>query len=427
MKVQKESRVSLHVAKKWHIALVVSLIICASGCVPSTRPNWWKFRANMANRALGIDGAQGKTFMAMGPPGLAEPGCPVLWSDQQHQTWRDSRVIVGGPGYVMTITTGNGQPIGTFARPGTYAMCASAQPDQHVIYVTDETLYKVQALNDNLTQLLWEFQLPAPQPEALPTSPTPYGDVVLVGSDTTLYALHDPRKGPNPVWKYNLGESVTSSSSSSSAPALTFAGDSAVISGRHGKVAKLIIDQPALTDQQRELWTTTVGNNTTVTESPAIGVGDAVFVPANDGVMYALNPETDADLAQSNKSRVRWKYDTQTNGHLTTPAVLYARGTDTVYFADNVGTLYAVDGGTGKLDWSVVLPAKPTTAPVVTPSGIVYIGVGLPPAGSVVAVDPKQQPSVIWQVTVGHMVRNLAVAENGAIWATTSQNLVRID
>ena len=418
--------------------LVLFLLAClgltVAGCSPVTRPLWWKFRTNVDNRAsMQVDGAQGKLAPLSIPLSLL--ACPVLWSDQQHKSWFDSRIVVGDVGSLHEFAPANGTEIDNFPTLGTIESCPSAQPDTNVIYATDATLYMLFALNPyNLSKPLWSAPLPhgrgctvLTRPEicglGLPTPPVPYGDLVIVGFDTQLVAI----KQGTIAWRYDIGPDQFVSTYSG--PALSQEVDSAVvIAGRNGKVAKVLADEKLGINQQREVWTYTVGNNITVTETVALGLDLAVFVPGNDGVMYALEPDSDADLAKKGKPRLRWAFDTHTNAPLTAPAVAFIDhpSNEVVYFADNTNRLYALSAKNGWPMWSpVTLPSAATTAPVVTQNNMVYIGVGRGSAASVIAIDRNQK--IIWKVAVPGIVRNLAVAENGSIWALAGTNLIRID
>jgi hypothetical protein len=76
----------------WCFIWLTVLIVGMSGCEPATRPGWWKFRGNVTNRANAqIDGAQGKPAQVIRAFSIQNArGCPVLWSDRQHQSWHDS-------------------------------------------------------------------------------------------------------------------------------------------------------------------------------------------------------------------------------------------------------------------------------------------------------------------------------------------------
>lgn len=79
-------------SRYWCFAWLTVLIVGMSGCEPATRPDWWKFRRNVTNRASAqIDGAQGKPAQVIRAFSIQNArGCPVLWSDRQHQSWHDS-------------------------------------------------------------------------------------------------------------------------------------------------------------------------------------------------------------------------------------------------------------------------------------------------------------------------------------------------
>lgn len=66
-------------SRYWCFAWLTVLIVGMSGCEPATRPDWWKFRGNVTNRASAqIDGAQGKPAQVIRAFSIQNaPGCPV--------------------------------------------------------------------------------------------------------------------------------------------------------------------------------------------------------------------------------------------------------------------------------------------------------------------------------------------------------------
>lgn len=114
----------------------------------------------------------------------------------------------------------------------------------------------------------------------------------------------------------------------------------------------------------------------TASKSSPIAEGDALFVGADSGVLYAIDARDGATLWQ-------WSSHPSTNGIHATPAVDESR----VYIGDYAGWLTALDRFTGEVVWESKLGGSIGASPVVVGDEI-YVGVETPrPDGFLAVVD----------------------------------------
>lgn len=114
----------------------------------------------------------------------------------------------------------------------------------------------------------------------------------------------------------------------------------------------------------------------TASKSSPVAEGDALFVGADSGVLYAIDARDGATLWQ-------WPSHPSTNGIHATPAVDESR----VYIGDYAGWLTALDRFTGEVVWESKLGGSIGASPVVVGDEI-YVGVETPrPDGFLAVVD----------------------------------------
>lgn len=144
---------------------------------------------------------------------------------------------------------------------------------------------------------------------------------------------------------------------------------------------------------------------------PVIGPDGTVYLGANNGILYGLDPET---------GDVRWAFPTgfDTFGIYSTPALLRD---GTLVFGAKDGKVYAVRppaaGLLGDLRWSMDLGTTIQTSPAVGSDGTVYIGAD---DWKLYAIAPPQggAPARIkWSFqTQGDMISSPAVGPDGTVY-----------
>jgi outer membrane protein assembly factor BamB len=114
----------------------------------------------------------------------------------------------------------------------------------------------------------------------------------------------------------------------------------------------------------------------TASKSSPVADGDALFVGADSGVLYAIDARDGATLWE-------WPSHPSTNGIHATPAVDDSR----VYIGDYAGWLTALDRFTGAVLWETKLGGSIGSSPVIVGDEI-YVGVETPrPDGFLAVVD----------------------------------------
>lgn len=147
---------------------------------------------------------------------------------------------------------------------------------------------------------------------------------------------------------------------------------------------------------------------------PVIGPDGSVYVGANNGIFYALDPET---------GDVRWAFPTRfdTFAIYSSP---FADDSGTVYFGAKDGTVYALraprKGIMGEVVWSLNLGTTIQTSPTFTPDGTLVIGADdwayygiTPPRGDA-------GPQVKWRFqTQGTLITSPAVDADGTVFVAS--------
>ena len=144
---------------------------------------------------------------------------------------------------------------------------------------------------------------------------------------------------------------------------------------------------------------------------PVIGPDGTVYLGANNGILYGLDPEN---------GDVRWAFPTgfDTFAIYSTPAILKD---GTLVFGAKDGKVYAVHAPTagllGELRWSVNLKTTIQTSPAVAADGTIYIGAD---DWKLYAISPSRGTTparVKWSFqTQGDMVSSPAVGPDGTIY-----------
>jgi hypothetical protein len=117
------------------------------GC-QAQRPSWWKFRTNLMNRGFAQAEAAGRVVWREQFPN--QPGCPVLWSDNSHRNFNDSRIIMGAAnGFIGGFVPLQAQRPWNYATGASVITCPAAEPDS--IYVSN-TLGEIFSLPPNFNQ-----------------------------------------------------------------------------------------------------------------------------------------------------------------------------------------------------------------------------------------------------------------------------------
>jgi outer membrane protein assembly factor BamB len=169
-------------------------------------------------------------------------------------------------------------------------------------------------------------------------------------------------------------------------------------------------------------WTFTTGRRDAeggIETDPVIGPDGTVYLGANNGILYALDPET---------GDIRWAFPTgfDTFAIYSTP---FVDQQGIVYFGAKDGTVYAVraprTGIMGELVWSVNLGTTMETSPTFTPDGTLVIGAddwayyGITPPRS------GEGPTVKWRFqTQGTLISSPAVDPDGTVYVASMDGAV---
>lgn len=144
---------------------------------------------------------------------------------------------------------------------------------------------------------------------------------------------------------------------------------------------------------------------------PVIGPDGTVYLGANNGILYGLDPET---------GEIRWAFPTgfDTFGLYSTPAILK---NGTVVFGAKDGKVYGVRAPTagllGELRWSVDLKTAVQTSPGVGPDGTIYIGADDWKLYAIVSPQDQSPARIKWSFqTQGDMLSSPAVGPDGTIY-----------
>lgn len=161
-------------------------------------------------------------------------------------------------------------------------------------------------------------------------------------------------------------------------------------------------------------WTFSTGRSEKdggIETDPVIGSDGTVYLGANNGILYGLDPES---------GDIRWVFPTgfDTFGIYSTPAILRD---GTLVFGAKDGKVYGVRppgaGLLGDLGWSVNLKTTIQTSPGVGSDGTLYIGAD---DWKLYAIAPPQGASpaqIKWSFqTDGDMISSPAVGPDGSIY-----------
>jgi outer membrane protein assembly factor BamB len=152
---------------------------------------------------------------------------------------------------------------------------------------------------------------------------------------------------------------------------------------------------------------------------PVIGPEGTVYLGANNGVFYALDPDT---------GKIRWAFPTRfdTFGIYSSP---FVDRQGVVYFGAKDGTVYALraprQGVMGEVVWSIPLGTTIQTSPAFTPDGTLVIGADdwayygiTPPRGG-------RGPEVRWRFqTQGTLITSPAVDRDGIVYVASMDGKV---
>ena len=152
---------------------------------------------------------------------------------------------------------------------------------------------------------------------------------------------------------------------------------------------------------------------------PVIGPDGSVYVGANNGIFYALDPETGG---------VRWAFPTRFDIYALYSSPFVDRQ-GTVYFGAKDGHVYALrpprQGILAELAWSINLGTTIETSPAFTPDGTLVIGADdwayygiTPPAGG-------KGPAVKWRFqTQGTLITSPTVDADGTVYVASMDGKV---
>lgn len=152
---------------------------------------------------------------------------------------------------------------------------------------------------------------------------------------------------------------------------------------------------------------------------PVIGPDGTIYIGANNGIFYALDPETGG---------IRWAFPTEfdTFAIYSTPFVDHQ---GIVYFGAKDGKVYALrapkKGISGEVVWSLNLGTTIQTSPAFTPDGTLVIGADdwayygiTPPSGS-------SGPKVKWRFqTQGTLITSPSVDSDGTVFVASMDGKV---
>jgi outer membrane protein assembly factor BamB len=148
-----------------------------------------------------------------------------------------------------------------------------------------------------------------------------------------------------------------------------------------------------------------------VETDPVIGPDGTVYLGANNGILYGLDPDT---------GDIRWVFPTgfDTFGIYSTPAILKD---GTLVFGAKDGKVYGVrppaSGILGDLRWSVDLKATIETSPAVGADGTVYIGADDWKLHAIAPPQGRMPARIKWSFqTRGDLISSPAVGPDGTIY-----------
>ncbi len=164
-------------------------------------------------------------------------------------------------------------------------------------------------------------------------------------------------------------------------------------------------------------WTFATGKRDAeggIETDPVIGSDGSVYFGANNGILYALDPET---------GDIRWAFPTKFDTYAIYSSP-FVDGSGIVYFGAKDGTVYALKaprtGIMGEVVWSLNLGTTIQTSPTFTPDGTLVIGADdwayygiTPPRGNA-------GPQVKWRFqTQGTLITSPAVDADGTVYVAS--------
>lgn len=161
------------------------------------------------------------------------------------------------------------------------------------------------------------------------------------------------------------------------------------------------------------------GQDGGIETDPVIGPDGTVYLGANNGIFYALDPESGG---------VRWAFPTRFDTYaIYSSPFVDRRGI--VYFGAKDGRVYALRaprrGIMGEVVWSIDLGTTIETSPAFTPDGTLVIGAD---DWAYYGVSPPRQgkgPEVRWRFqTQGTLISSPAVDGDGTVYAASMDGKV---
>ena len=143
----------------------------------------------------------------------------------------------------------------------------------------------------------------------------------------------------------------------------------------------------------------------------AIGLNNVIYASAGDGTVYAINGTTGKEIWSSN-----------VGGSIMSPAI----GSDgSIYIAGSYYDLKskkpsgikicALSSKNGSIKWKTYVKGRMCKYPAIGPDGSVFVGVGMMPGGRLVALDGKTG-KLKWEFKTGQLHYAPAIASDGTIY-----------
>ncbi|MBE7174148.1 MAG: PQQ-like beta-propeller repeat protein [Williamsia sp.] len=388
------------------VIILVIVFQTLLGCRPS-RPAWWKYQGTTMN--WGQSQAHRVMKQAVLRKSYQGPycGCPVLWSDANHQSSNDSRIIMGiGSGGFASIVPFQLMIDHPTSFTGVLTSCPAvpyAGEASSSIYVatTDNRLL---SLTYGLS-VKWNTQFPDAF-DASVGSPTVWDNLVFASSNDGFFYAVDSHNGTI-LWSHKIGGAPTFYS-----PPIRVGVDNNIyVANFEGDVFKFKASPTKTMVWQKH----TTPEGVCISGHTMLDSRYSVYVPCTDGKIRILDPAA---------GNVSVFFDTHVPGNVT--GTSYSFDGNLIYLADSQGNFYAVNTNTKQKAWGSKLPGPPTTPQVTANDETIYIGYGhgFADAG-VVAFNMKQE---LWRVEGGMkgLVAYLACGEDGTVYAADGKELVAI-